>query len=131
MWIANGRRRWTWTRFPVDDLTGDDGAAAALGAYLDRDAPSDAPWGDDPGELGDVVRDLGAVLMEAMGVRRQRRRQPQDARGGRPGSAATSSGFHGRSTGRRKGAPGVGPPRRVSEQLVRFSECLQGAACVT
>jgi hypothetical protein len=26
---------------PVDDLTGDDGAAAALGAYLDRDAPSD------------------------------------------------------------------------------------------
>ena len=35
---------------PVDDLTGDDGAAAALGAYLDRDAPSDAAWGDDPGE---------------------------------------------------------------------------------
>jgi hypothetical protein len=24
---------------PVDDLTGDDGAAAALGAYLDCDAP--------------------------------------------------------------------------------------------
>jgi hypothetical protein len=38
---------------PVDDLTGDHGAAAALGAYLNRDAPSDAAWGDDPGELGD------------------------------------------------------------------------------
>jgi hypothetical protein len=32
-------------------------------------APSDAAWGDDPGDLGDVVRDLGAVLMEAMRVR--------------------------------------------------------------
>jgi hypothetical protein len=56
---------------PVDDLACDNQAAAALGAYLDRDAPSDAAWGDDPGELGDVVRDLGAVLMEAMRVRRQ------------------------------------------------------------
>jgi predicted oxidoreductase len=32
---------------------------------------SDAAWGDDPGELGDVVRDLRAVLKEAMRVRRQ------------------------------------------------------------
>jgi hypothetical protein len=29
---------------------------AALGAYLDRDAPSDAAWGDDPGKLGEEGR---------------------------------------------------------------------------
>jgi hypothetical protein len=29
----------------VDDIPGADGAAATLGAYLDRDAPSDAAWG--------------------------------------------------------------------------------------
>ena len=37
--------------------------------------------------------ELGYVLMEAMRVRRQRRRHPPDARGGHLGSAATSSGF--------------------------------------
>jgi hypothetical protein len=36
---------------PVDDLTGDDGSAAALCAELGRDTPSDAAWGDDPREL--------------------------------------------------------------------------------
>jgi hypothetical protein len=29
----------------VDDLARVDGAAATLGAYFDRDAPSDAAWG--------------------------------------------------------------------------------------
>ena len=55
---------------PVDDLTVVDHPAAALNAYLDRDAPSDAAWGDDPGELGDVrarsrrpaPTELGAAL---------------------------------------------------------------------
>jgi hypothetical protein len=50
---------------PIDDLTGDDGAAAALGAYLDRDTPSDAAGGDDLGKLGDVVGNIRAVDVEA------------------------------------------------------------------
>ena len=49
--------------------------------------------------------------MEAMRVRRQRRRHPPDARGGHLGSAATSSGFT-VDLGRRNGAPDMGPPRR-------------------
>ena len=32
----------------VDHLAGVEGAAATLGAYLDRDAPSDAALGGDP-----------------------------------------------------------------------------------
>jgi hypothetical protein len=79
----------------VDHLAGVDGAAAALGATSTATLPSDAAWADDPGELGDVVRDLGAVLMEAMRVRRQRRRHPPDARGEHVGSAATVVGLHG------------------------------------
>jgi hypothetical protein len=47
--------------------------------------------------------------MEAMRVRRQRRRHPPDARGG---TSALRRRRHGRSMGRRKGAPDVGPPRR-------------------
>jgi hypothetical protein len=66
------------------------------------------------GELGDVVRVLGAVLMEPLRVRHQPRRHPPDARGGNLGSAATSSGFTVDLWKRRKGAPDVGPPRGVS-----------------
>jgi hypothetical protein len=44
---------------PIDDLAGGDGAAAALGAYLDRDTGRTPAPRDDPGELGNVVGDLG------------------------------------------------------------------------
>jgi hypothetical protein len=44
-----------------------------------------------PGKLDEVLGDLGADLMEAMRVRRQRRRHLPAARGGHLGSAATSS----------------------------------------
>jgi hypothetical protein len=96
---------------PVDHLARGYGASAALGAEGYVQPPPSAAWGDCPGELGEVVRDLGAVLMEAIGF---------DAGGG--GNRRTREGgtsalrrrrrLHGRSMGRRKGAPDVGPPRR-------------------
>jgi hypothetical protein len=55
----------------IDQLARGDRPAAPLGADFNRELPSDPERGDDPGELGDVVRDLGAVLMEATRVRRQ------------------------------------------------------------
>ena len=79
---------------------------------LDRDAPSDAAGGDDPGKLGDVVGNIRAVDVEAFWIGRERRGHPPYTGGKHLGSAATSSGFTVDLRGRRKGAPDVGPPRR-------------------
>jgi hypothetical protein len=73
----------------VDDLAGDHRSTAALGAYLDRDAPSDAASGDDPGELGDVVRDLGSGPHGSDA--RSTPAAAASAGGGHLGSAATTS----------------------------------------
>jgi hypothetical protein len=45
------------------------------------------------GKLDEVLGDLGAVLMEAMRVRRQRRRHPPAARWGAPGLCGDVVGF--------------------------------------
>jgi hypothetical protein len=60
---------------------------------LDRDAPSDAAGGDDPGKLGDVVGNIRAVDVEAFWIGRERRGHPPYTGGKHLGSAATSSGF--------------------------------------
>ena len=58
------------------------------GRPVRRDASSEAAWGM-------TVGDLETVLMEAMRVRRHRRRHPPDAQGEHVGSAATVVGLHG------------------------------------
>ena len=96
---------------PVDDLTGDDGAPAALGAYLDRDAPSDAAW----------AMILASWMMScAISERSSWKRCGFDARAeaspgrarGAPRLCGDVVGLHIKSMGRRKGAPDVRPPRR-------------------
>jgi hypothetical protein len=72
-WMANGRRRWTWTYLPL--MIWLVVTARPLRSALTSTATLRLTRrGDDLGELGDVVRDLGAVFVEAIRVRCQGRR---------------------------------------------------------
>ena len=81
MKTANGRRRSTCTRFPLMTWLAMmvRPARSALTSTLSGVLPAGA---EGAGGLDEVLGDLRAVLMEAMGVRRQRRSHPPDARWG-------------------------------------------------
>jgi hypothetical protein len=94
----------------VDDLTGDDGAAAALGAYLDRDAPSDAvrsrsgPHGSDAGSTPVAEASAGHARG---GTSALRRRRPVDL--WEEGRAHPTWDHHGGVMPRRTSLVGSGP----------------------